>query len=365
MLTKGDDFPLHQTPEPVAYSGSDRNFYDRYFFNGYSADGSLFFAAAMGIYPQLDIIDASFCLLIDGVQHNIRTSRRMGSERLDLEAGAIRVEIVEALQTIRLIVSDNESPVTADISFSARHAPIEEPRFIRRNGPRMFMDYTRMTQSGSWSGTISCNGQDYLLSGEQHFGTRDRSWGIRPIGAPESQPPPAGSLPQFYWLWAPLNFPDHTTFFHSNDDADGAGWNRRAVVDALTSAPIDYDETVYEVRYKPGTRRVESLRVSLTPDGDAKLLIEPVGPDFHMSGLGYTHPVWGHGMDHGDSETAYGRIEAATANPQEQLHWHIQAFVRATLTLDGKDHHGHGVLEQLLIGPHAPSGFAELLDGAS
>ena len=36
MLTKGDDFPLHQTPEPVAYAGTDRNFYDRYFFiDGY------------------------------------------------------------------------------------------------------------------------------------------------------------------------------------------------------------------------------------------------------------------------------------------------------------------------------------------
>ena len=22
MLTKGDDFPIHQTPEPIAYSGS-------------------------------------------------------------------------------------------------------------------------------------------------------------------------------------------------------------------------------------------------------------------------------------------------------------------------------------------------------
>ncbi|WP_293542506.1 hypothetical protein, partial [Phenylobacterium sp.] len=29
MLTKGDDFPIHQTPEPIAVSGTDRNFYDR------------------------------------------------------------------------------------------------------------------------------------------------------------------------------------------------------------------------------------------------------------------------------------------------------------------------------------------------
>ena len=349
----------------MAYSGSDRNFYDRYFFNGYSADGSLFFAAAMGLYPQLDIIDASFCLLIDGVQHNIRATRRLGSERLDLDVGPIRIEIVEPLNQLRLIISDNDSPITADIMFNARHAPIEEPRFIRRNGPRMFMDYTRMTQNGSWSGTISCDGRDHQLTRENHFGTRDRSWGIRPIGAPESQPPPSGSLPQFYWLWAPLNFPDRAAFFHSNDDAQGSGWNRRAVVDSLTSEARDYDDIDYEVQYRKGTRRVESLRVSLTPDGSSQIVIQPIGPDFHMSGLGYTHPFWGHGMDHGGSEGAYDVIEAATALPQEQLHWHIQAFVRATLTVDGEEHHGHGILEQLLIGPHAPSGFAELLDGAA
>ena len=57
MLTAGDEYPIHQTPEPVAFSGSDRNFYDRFFFNGYSADGSVFFAAAMGVYPHLNVID--------------------------------------------------------------------------------------------------------------------------------------------------------------------------------------------------------------------------------------------------------------------------------------------------------------------
>ena len=46
MLTKADDYPVHQTPEPIAYAGTDRNFYDRFFFNGLSADGSVFFAVA-------------------------------------------------------------------------------------------------------------------------------------------------------------------------------------------------------------------------------------------------------------------------------------------------------------------------------
>ena len=84
MLTKGDDYPLHQSAEPIAFAGTDRNFYDRYFFNGYAPDGSVFFAAAMGFYPQLGIVDASFSVIVDDVQHILHTSRRSGGERLDL-----------------------------------------------------------------------------------------------------------------------------------------------------------------------------------------------------------------------------------------------------------------------------------------
>ena len=36
MITKADDFPIHQISKPVAETGTERNFYDRYFFNGYS-----------------------------------------------------------------------------------------------------------------------------------------------------------------------------------------------------------------------------------------------------------------------------------------------------------------------------------------
>ena len=68
MLTPADDYPLHQTPEPMAFAGTDRNFYDRFFFNGYSADGAVFFAVALGVYPQLNIMDASFALSYEGQQ---------------------------------------------------------------------------------------------------------------------------------------------------------------------------------------------------------------------------------------------------------------------------------------------------------
>lgn len=357
MLTWGDDYPIHQTPEPIAFSGSDRNFYDRYFFNGYSADGSVFFATALGVYPHLDVIDTAFCVVADGKQHNVRASRRLNSERMKLDVGPIEVRVIEPLQKLGIRVSDNDGGVRADLVFDARHRPIEEPRFTRRNGTRMFMDYTRMTQNGAWSGDLSIGSEKLNVTGA--FGTRDRSWGIRPVGSPDSQPGPAAF--QFFWLWAPFNFEHHAVFCHTNDDETGKAWNRRAVIDQIGAARTEYEQPTFDLKYRPGSRRLERANIALG-DG-ASLNIEPTGQHFYMSGLGYTHPTWGHGRDHGDFETACDVIDA-TIDDSAPGQLHIQALARATLRTGGAEHKGAGVLEQFLIGPHAPSGFKSVLDGA-
>lgn len=362
MLTAGDDFPIHQTPEPVAFAGTDRNFYDRYFFNGYSADGNLFFAAALGVYPHLDVMDAAFCLLIDGKQHNVRASKRMLSERMDLTVGPIKIEVLEPLQKLAVKVAGNDGGASADLVFDARHRPIEEPRFTRRQGPRLFMDYTRLTQNGAWSGTITLDGRKIPVDAKVR-GTRDRSWGIRPVGAPDPQPPHQPGGPQFYWLWAPMNFDKRVAFLHTNDDGDGAPWNRAAVVDEIGGGRTHYDHPQFELAYVPGTRRLAHATARLADNGPS-LRIEPMGKTFYMSGLGYTHPVWGHGRDHGELEVACDVLDTATLNDNAPEHMHIQAISRATLD-DGRTRtEGVGVLEQLLLGPHAPSGFKGLLDPA-
>jgi len=83
MLSKADDYPVHQLPEPIATSGTDRNFYDRYFFNGYAPDASTFFAAALGVYPHLNVMDAAFSVIDGGVQRNLHGSRILHVERRD------------------------------------------------------------------------------------------------------------------------------------------------------------------------------------------------------------------------------------------------------------------------------------------
>jgi hypothetical protein len=42
---------------------------------------------------------------------------------------------------------------------------------------------------------------------------------------------------------------------------------------------------------------------------------------------------------------------------------HVQAPAAVSMETQAGTHEGRGVVEQLFIGPHAPSGFEDLLDG--
>ena len=365
MLTPGDDYPLHQTPEPIAFAGTDRNFYDRYFFNGMSPDGSVFFAVAFGIYPQLDIMDGAFSITVDGKQHSLRVSKHMKGDRLNLTVGPLSIEILEPLKKLRIRVAPNEGGIAANLTLETRHPPIEEPRFMRRIGTRAFMDYTRLTQNGAWSGQITVAGKKIDVNSDEYFGTRDRSWGVRPVGKPDSQPPAEGGLRQFFWLWTPANFPGQVTFCHTNDDEHGRPWNRRAVVEGAggsNTPAVEYEDVTPRYTWKPNSRRIATLAVTMkSHEGDAELRFK-AGPHFYMQGIGYTHPEWGHGMDRGPLGVAHEVLDLATVNDADPRFIHIQAISPAELDVGGRTHKGIGVVEQMFIGPHAGTGMTGALD---
>jgi hypothetical protein len=369
VLTRGDDYPIHQTPEPIAYAGTDRNFYDRYFFNGYAPkqDDRAFFGVAFGVYPHLNVMDASFVVIRDGVEIALHASRWLEMERMDLRVGPITIEVVEPLQRLRVLVEAPEQRMRAVLQFEARHAPIEEPRFVRRNGPRAFMDYTRLTQNGRWSGWIEIDGVRESVDG--FVGTRDRSWGIRPIGARDTQatvPPAPG---QFFWIWSPCNFDDGSLFFHTNDDAHGRAWNTRAVWSADRCGQdghAHFDFPKIKIDWKSGTRHARRAVVALD-DRDAgagEVTFEPLY-EFLMMGLGYSHPKWGHGNLHGKLVIEREDIKLAGADPKAVGNLHVQALSKVIYRdRAGRVREGRGVLEQLALGPHAPSGFKAMLDFA-
>ncbi|MFN3857953.1 MAG: hypothetical protein ACK4RV_09380 [Caulobacter sp.] len=366
-LTRGDDYPIHQTPEPIAYGGTDRNFYDRYFFNGYHPqEGEDFFAVAFGVYPHLNVTDAAFVVVRNGVETALHASGWLG-DRMDLRVGPVRIEIVEPLQVLKVLVDAPDQKIRAEITFTGRAFPIEEPRFIRRNGTRAFMDYTRLTQNGRYTGWIELDGERRSVDG--FVGTRDRSWGVRPVGARDSQDVVPPVAPQFYWLWSPSSFDHGAFFFHSNEDVLGRAWNTRAVW-----APDNADEEGFEhlngeakIQWKSGTRHAASAVVELTDDFGkpaGKVEFKPLY-EFQMMGLGYTHPKWGHGMLHGELTVEREDIVLADVDPKMPFNLHVQALSEVTYTnADGSVLKGRGVLEQLVIGPHRPSGFNSMLDMA-
>ena len=366
MITKADDYPVHQTAEPVAYAGTDRNFYDRYFFNGYSRDGDVFFGAAMGIYPHLNVIDASFCVAHEGRQYNVHASRCLHMERLDTRAGPIAVEVLEPLRRLRVRVDEPTNGVRAELLFTARAHVIEEPRYTRRIGPRTFLDLTRMTQNGGYEGWIEVAGRRIEVRPDLFLGTRDRSWGVRPIGAADAQPPAPAALPQFYWLWAPLNFDDTVVLYDVNQDEEGGVWHQAAflapVGDAEPEAMASADS---RISFKPGTRRASRASLHFERRGGGRVDIE-LEPQFlfFMSGLGYFNPRWGHGAYTGEDRTGFDVYDLSSIDEGLPENLHVQAFCKARLDDGGRTRTGVGVLEQLFLGPHRPSGFRELLDGA-
>jgi len=359
MLTKADDYPIHQRPEPVATAGSDRNFYDRYYFQGYNADQSIAIGASLGVYPHLDLLDAAFMVQHHGLQHSLFSSRHLGSERLDTMAGPITVEVLEPLQRLRLAVADNEHGIAAELIFDGLAAPIEEPRFTYRAGPRTILDLTRMTQSGRWHGSVHLGAETFEVLGWR--GTRDRSWGIRPLGTRDTQPIPGAGLNQWFWLWAPMHFEDYLVFFHSNDDAQGNGWNRSATLQPVDGgAAILLTDVGFSLTYRSGTRQIASAVVhGKCPDGTPIKVELACGAVIYKQGEGYNHPVWGHGSYHGEYALHHETLDACRADPNDMAQVHLHSLCTARLTIGRQaPRQGQAVLEQMLLGPHRPSDMA-------
>ncbi|NIB40509.1 hypothetical protein HBA55_12990 [Pseudomaricurvus alkylphenolicus] len=365
MLTKYDDYPVHQTADPIAYAGTDRNFYDRYWFNGYSRDGSIFFACALGVYPNLNIMDGAFSVLIDGVQHNLRVSRHLNMERMHTCIGPLGVEVLEPLQKLRIVVDENEHGISADLTFTGRVPVEEEPRFTKRQGPRTLYDYTRLTQNGDYEGWIEVQGTRYELQGMTVRGTRDRSWGVRYIvGMPDPQKVPPHVDPQSFWLWAPLNFDDSWVLLSDSQDSSGESWNWAAVIGGLgESEACKMNELSWDLEFEPGLRHLRHAKAVMKDSAGQNIAIEfDLKQKFYMSGLGYLHPEWGHGMNKGELAVGYDRLEVdqiSTSKPPFYLH--VQQFAQVRMSLpDGATKTGSGVLEQAILGPHAPTGLKGL-----
>lgn len=372
MLSSFDDYPIHQTVHPIARPDSeDRNKYDRFWFNGYDRGGDWYFGIGMGRYPNLGIMDCALSLVTrDGDQRCFFGSRRAPADPTELTVGPYRLEIVEPMRRTRLVLEDNETGIAADLTFTARTACVEEGRQTWQHDGRTNIDNTRFAQFGTWTGVISIDGDDLEVHAQP--GTKDRSWGLRVIGAPDPGVAPLQTLPQFWFLWNPVHWDDHCTHVGLFEYEDGHPWHTDAAIVPAYDDPADIPgiedpgtrmlcTATHAIDYRPGTRWAQAATITLVdPDaGDRVIDLDPV-LRFHMRGIGYRHPVWGHGLWHGDLAIGRDDFRPDDLDPLAIDCSHVQQVVRARCG----DDHGIGVLEQYSLGPHAPSGFTAFDDGA-
>lgn len=376
MLNRLDDYPIHQTPEPIAHpASSDPNVYDRTWFNAYSDDATRYFGFGLAVYPHRQILDAHFsCVEAGGNQHCLYASRRAPQERTDQSVGPIRLEIVEPLRRARIIIEDNDSGISADLTFSARTSAIQEARQILWNRQRRAMDATRFAQFGRWSGTVSHPDGEFTVDEATWRGTKDRSWGVRGVGERVPMGAPATELPSAFFLWAPLQWDDHVTHAVFFDGKQGEAIVREALTSPLYAGEADIPDelddvttpmatAVHRVEYHPGTRWAKRAELDLIDVYGAvrTITLEPQ-LRFQFKGLGYHHPSWNQGNWKGELAIEAESFDPLQLAPLAPENVHVQQVVKVT---DDQGRTGIGALEQIVIGPYSPAGFSEILDGAS
>ena len=378
MITKLDDYPIHQIAEPIAYTASsDRFHYDRFWYNGHDRDGEFYFGVGACRYPNLGILDCSLSLVIDGQQYAFHGSRRAPDEPTELTVGPFDLQILEPMGRHRLVIGPNETGIECDLVFTPRSGAIQEGRQTLRNSRHVVMDATRLDQFGFWQGVIRYDGKELKVNGETTLGLKDRSWGIRPVGESYTGGAPMAEFQAVHFMWLPIHWESRCTLAGLFEDEKGHQWHTDQAIMPIHPANFDSGDPLppvndpnaivwdgkvgFELDLIPGTRQAKGGKFRMNDKSGESLEIElEFGLIHRMKGLGYQHPTWGHGKWHDELAIGGESWKVDEVDPLALENIHIQQIVTARCG----DEVGHGVLEQLHIGPHGPLGFEDWFDGA-
>ncbi|MCW2796089.1 hypothetical protein [Nocardioides sp.] len=360
MVGPLDEYPIHQVPLPVAWAGSsDRNFYDRCYLNAHDRTGEIFVITGLGYYPNLGTKDAFVLVRRGGVQTAVHLSDAIDDDRLNQHVNGYRLEVIEPLKKLRVVLEETEG-IAMDLTWEGSFDVLQEQPHVMRAGSRVTLDAQRFAQVGTWSGSIAIDGEEIAVSPDRWVGTRDRSWGIRPVGEAEPAGKPAD--PPFegmWWLYVPMRFEDYAVILIMQENPDGYRvlndctrvW-RDGRVEQLGWPRAD-------IRYGSGTRIPTGASITCTtPDGKpVQLEVESLLPvPIHVGGGYGGDSDWTHGMWKGAGFTE--RVTYDMTSPEvdgRAMFGVIDHVGRATC--DGAE--GWGLFEHGALGRHDPSGFAD------
>jgi hypothetical protein len=218
---------------------------------------------------------------------------------------------------------------------------------------------------------VAVDGTRFTATPDVWLGSRDRSWGIRPVG--EAEPPGRSAdegLEGFWWVYVPMRFDDFSVVLIGQEDPHG----HRTLNDAVrvwhrhTDRAGQLDQLGwprYRIAYTSGTR---------LPTGASIALTEPDGTPFTMevtshanmplnAGSGYGgDPTWSHGSwrgrdwveRHVTDHTDPGVVAMAPFGVIDHV-----ASARVVDAAGATVAEGWGMFEHATFGRHDPTGFAD------
>jgi len=358
-----DEYPIHQAPLPAAWAAtSDRHFYDRCYLNAHDRTGDIFVVTGAGWYPNLGTKDAFVLVRRGNEQTAVHLGDACDDERLSQQVGNYRIEVVEPLRKLRLVLEETEG-IAMDLTWEGSFPVLREIPHLMRAGSRVTLDAQRFAQVGTWSGILAVDGTDIEVTPDRWVGTRDRSWGIRPVGEP--LPPGAPSNPEFegmWWLYVPLRFEDFAIVLIIQEEPDGY----RTLNDCHRIWQDGRVEQLgwprVQIHYASGTRHATGATIECTsPAGDFTLEVSSLlGVPLHVGGGYGGDSDWTHGMWKGVGFTervTYDMTDPAVAG--RTMFGVVDHVGRGVI--DGPDGRaeGWGLFEVGPLGRHDPSGFAD------
>jgi hypothetical protein len=346
-VTPWDDYPVHQSSNWIAHvATSDRNFYDRYYFNVLDTQGRFMVVMGLGQYPNLGTTDAFATVRVGEKQHVVRASKPL-VDRSDISVGPLRIEVIEPLKRLRFVVEPNEYDVSLDLTWEGFGPAIPEPNQFIRSGTRITFDTQRLAQMGSWSGTITVAGEVIDVKPETTWGSRDRSWGVRPIGEREPEGIYRDTVrPGGMWSYFPMRFEDHCIYYICSEGADGSRSLEQAERVWLDGRVEQLGRTEHAHEFEPGIRLLTGSTISF-PDSGIDIRCTPLLANFLAVGTGYgLEPDWRHGMYQGPDVV----VQGITYEVPEIRQLGAYAVVDHAARFEYDGHVGYGLYEHSFSG---------------
>lgn len=367
MLGPLDEYPVHQVPQPIAWPGpSDRNFYDRSYFNAHDRTGDIFVISGIGYYPSLGVKDAFLLVRRGDVQTAVHLSDAIDGDRLNQHVNGYRVEVIEPLQKLRIVMDETEG-MACDLTWDGLFGVVQEQRHLMRQGTKVTLDAQRFAQLGSWSGKLVIDGEEIAVDPSAWIGTRDRSWGIRPVG--EAEPAGRPADPPFegmWWLYVPMAFDDFAIVIIIQEDPSGF----RSMNDCTRIWRDGRIEQLgwprVKIHYRSGTRIPTGATIDATDSAGSPVRFEiesklPV--PIHVGGGYGGDSDWIHGTWKGSRFTERRTYDMTDPAVIARSGFGVIDHVGRALCHEGSSpvREGWGLFEHGALGRHDPSGFADWL----